>query len=118
MQEYSRPLGDTIRKARLQMGYTQKQLADILNVDERSISSIEKYQANTTMDILYPLIRVLKVNSHDIFNHELAKESEAHYQLRLLVGNCSEEEAATLVAVCESILNALRSKDAIAIEQK
>lgn len=118
MQDYSRPLGDTIRSARLRMGYTQKQLADLIDVDERTIASIEKYQANTTMDILYPLIRALKVNPQDIFNHEMGKESPAHYQLRLLLGNCSEEEAATLVSVCESVLNALRNQNAILIEQK
>lgn len=66
MQEYSRPLGDAVRFARMECGYTQKQLADKLDVDERTISSIEKYQANTTMEILYPLIRELKIDPRGV----------------------------------------------------
>lgn len=116
MQEYSRPLGDTVRSARIERGYTQKQLAERIDVDERSISSIEKYQANTTMEILYPLIRELKIDSREIFNPELGRESKAHYQLRLLLDNCTEAEAATLLSVCETVLSALRNKDGITIE--
>lgn len=116
MQDYSRPLGNTVRKARIDCGYTQKQLADKLDVDERTISSIEKYQANTTMEILYPLIRELKIDAREIFTPELGRESKSHYQLRLLLDGCSEEEAAILLSVCGTVLSALRSRDATEIE--
>lgn len=112
MQEYSRSLGDTVRSARLRQGYTQKQVADKLDIDERSIASIEKYHANTTMDILYPLLRLLKIDAREIFNPELSRETNAHYQLRLLMDSCSENEAEALYVVCDAFLTALRSKDA------
>ena len=118
MQDFSRSLGDTVRVARLEGGYTQKQLADKIDVDERTISSIEKYQANTTMEILYPLIRELKIDPREIFHPELERESRAHYQLRLLLENCTEAEAITLLSVCKPVLSALRSKDGIPIEGK
>lgn len=91
MQEYSRPLGDTVRSERIRQGYTQKQVSDILDIDERSIASIEKYQANTTMDILYPLLRLPKIDAQQIFDRELGNESDVRYQLRLLFENCTEE---------------------------
>ena len=116
MQEYSRPLGDTVRSARIRQGYTQKQVSDILDIDERSIASIEKYQANTTMDILYPLIRLLKIDAREIFNPEMSRESQMHYQLRLLVDNCSEEEAPTLLSVCDAVLSALRSQSGFTVK--
>jgi len=116
MQEYSRPLGDTVRAARIQQGYTQKQLSDILDVDERTIISIENYKSNTTMEILYPLLRLLKIDSRLIFNPELNQESPTQYQLRLLVDNCTEEEATTLLSVCDAVLAALRSRDGITLE--
>lgn len=112
MQEYSRPLGDTVRSARMRQGYTQKQISEILDIDERSISSIERYEANTTMDILFPLLRLLKIDAREIFNPEMSRESQAHYQLRLLVDSCTEKEAEALYAVCDAFLSALRSKDA------
>ena len=116
MPEYSRPLGDTVKNARTQRGLTKKQLADKINVDERTITSIETYKSNTTMEILYPLLRTLNIDPREIFNPEMGKESPAHYQLRTLVDKCSEEEAATILSVCETVLAALRSKDGITLE--
>lgn len=116
MQDFSRPLGDTVRRARIDCGYTQKQLADKLDVDERTISSIEKYQANTTMEILYPLVRELKIDAREIFTPELGRESKSHYQLRLLIDGCTEGESATLLSVCSAVLSALRSRSATDIE--
>ena len=87
-----------------------------IDVDERTISSIEKYEANTTMEILYPLIRVLKIDPREIFIPELGRESKAHYQLRLLLDNCNEAEVAALLAVCETVLSVMRSKDGTMLE--
>ena len=116
MQEYSRPLGDAVRIARIQNGYTQKQLAEKLDIDERTIISIENYKSNTTIEILYPLLRLLKVDARKIFNPELDRESQSHYQFRLLINNCTKDEVETLLSVCESILKVLRDKTGIKIE--
>lgn len=116
MQEYSRPLGDAVRTARIQHGYTQKQLADKLDIDERTLISIENYKSNTTIEILYPLLRLLKIDSRKIFNPELEQESQIRYRFKLLVSSCTEEEAATLLSVCDAILAVLRSKNGITLE--
>lgn len=116
MRVFSRPFGDAVRVARIERGYTQKQLAEIIDVDERTISSIEKYEANTTMEILYPLIRVLKIDPREIFIPELGRESKAHYQLRLLLDNCNDTEVEALLSVCETVLSVMRSKDGTMLE--
>lgn len=116
MPEYSRPLGDTVRHARTQQGLTKKQLADKISVDERTITSIETYKSNTTIEVLYPLLRTLNIDPREIFNPEMGRESPAHYQLRTLIDKCSEQEAATILSVCETVLAALRSKDGIKLE--
>jgi DNA-binding XRE family transcriptional regulator len=116
MPEYSCPLGDAVRKARTQRGLTKKQLADRIDVDERTITSIETYKSNTTMEVLFPLLRTLNIDPRDIFNPEMGRESPAHYQLRMLIDQCSEEEAATIMSVCEAVLSALRSKDGVILK--
>lgn len=68
------------------------------------------------MEILYPLIRVLKIDPREIFIPELGRESKAHYQLRLLLDNCNEAEVAALLAVCETVLSVMRSKDGTMLE--
>lgn len=116
MPEYSRPLGDAVRNARIQKGFTKKQLADKIDVDERTITSIETYKSNTTIEILYPLLRTLNIDPREIFNPEMSRESPSHYQIRMLIDRCSEEEAAIILPVCEAVLSALRSKDGITLE--
>lgn len=118
MHEYSRPLGDAVKQARSKLGYTQKQVADLIDVDERTIMSIEKYKSNTTMEVLYPLIRALHIDPRAIFNHEMEIETSVHHELRVLIDGCSEEEAATLISVCQSVISALRSKEGIMIGDK
>ena len=118
MSEYSRPLGDTVRKARNRMGLTQNQVAALINADERTIMNIETYKANTTMEVLYPLIRTLHIDARDIINPEIGKDSPVYYQLRTLIDNCTEEEAATLLSVCETIISAFRNKDGTVLKQK
>lgn len=70
MLVYSRPLGDTVRNARTQEGLTKKQLADKIDVDERTITSIETYKSNTMIEVLYPLLCTLTIRA------------PAHYQIR------------------------------------
>lgn len=118
MSEYSRPLGDTVKKARKKMGLTQNQVAVLTNSDERTIMNIENYKANTTMEVLYPLIRTLRIDPRDIFYPEMDKESPTHYQLQLLINGWSEEEAAALIPVCQAVISALRANDGIPIKEK
>ena len=109
MQEYSRPLGDAVKMARIEHGYTQKQLADELDIDEN-------YRSNTTIEILYPLLRLLKIDARKIFNPELDTEKKNAYQFQILMNSCTEEEAATLLSICEAVLAVLRNKTGITLE--
>lgn len=47
------------------MGLSQNQTAALIRADERTIMNIETYRANTTMEILYPLIRTLLIDARD-----------------------------------------------------
>ena len=67
------------------------------------------------MEVLFPLIRVLKIDVREIFNPEMQRESPALQQLRLLIEDCSEEEAAAIIPVFQSVLTALRTKNATSI---
>lgn len=118
MSEYSQVLGDNVKASRRKMDLSQNQLANLIDADERTIMNIEKYRANTTMEVLYPLIRTLRIDPRDIFNPEMSKESPEHYQFRMLVDNCSKEEASTLFYVCKTVLSAMRGDNGITIKEK
>ena len=116
MQEYSRPLGYAIKRARGKLGLTQNEVADAADIDVRTVLNIENYKGNPKMEVLYPLVRALKIDAREIFNPEISRESPSICQLRLLIEECSEEEAAAIIPVFQSVLSALRDKNATPIE--
>lgn len=116
MPEYSHPLGDAVKRARGKLGLTQNQVADAADIDVRTVLNIENYKGNPKMEVLFPLVCVLKIDAREIFNPEIRRESPALRQLRLLIEECSEEEAAVIIPVFQSVLNALRNQNATPIE--
>ena len=115
MHEYSRPLGDAIKRARGKLGLTQNEVADKADIDVRTVLNIENYKGNPKMEVLYPLVRALKIDAREIFNPEMQRETPALRQLRLLIEDCSEEEAAAIIPVFKAVLTALRDKNATPI---
>ena len=116
MHNYSRPLGDAVKRARGKLDLTQSEVADLADIDVRTVLNIENYKGNPKMEVLYPLIRALKIDAREIFNPEIRRESPALRQLRVLIEECSEEEAAAIIPVFQAVLTALRDKNALPIE--
>lgn len=115
MYDFSRPLGDAVKSTRYLRGLTQAQVADMADLDVRTVMNIENYKANPKMNVLFPLIRVLRIDARAVFNPELQRETPALQQLRLVIEECSEEDAEALIPVVESVLSALHSKETIDI---
>ena len=108
-------LGNAVKSTRYQRGLTQLQVAEMADIDVRTVMNIENYKANPKMEVLFPLIRTLRVDARTIFNPELERDAPMFQQLRLMVEECSEQEAEALIPVVESVIAALRAKDAIEI---
>ena len=68
------------------------------------------------MEVLYPLIRTLKVDAREIFTPEILRDSPSLRQLRILIEDCNEQEAAAIIPAVQAILEVLRSKDAQSIK--
>ena len=116
MKEFTHPLGDAVKKARETMKLTQQQVADAADIDVRTVMNIENYKGNPKMEVLFPLVRVLKLDARDIFNPELHRDSSNLRRLRIMVEDCNEEEAAAMVRVFETVLSVLRDKDSKDVE--
>lgn len=116
MLDFTRPLGDTVRKARTEQGFTQASIAERIDIDPRTIINIEKFKGNPTLEILYPLVRALNIDPWDIFYPEMKHEESALRRTNLFLRNCSEEELELLLPVCQTLIETLRSKDAQSIE--
>lgn len=110
MQEYVYVLGDVVKRARLELKLTQFEVAGSINADERTIANIEHYKGNPKFEILWPLIRSLRIDANEVFYPEKAKETCVSFQLQLFLSRCSEEELQLLLPICEAVINAYRSK--------
>ena len=110
MKEYSRFLGDAVKRARGASGLTQREVADKMNKDVRTVLNIENYKGNPKLEVLYPIVLALNIDPREVFYPNMQQESPAIRQLRLLVDDCSEEEATVLIPVLQSVLRAIRSK--------
>lgn len=111
MSDYRQSLGDTVKQARHRLKMTQSEVADRADIDVRTILNIENYKGNPKMEVLYPLIRTLKLDPRDIFYPETGSGSISIHTLQMMIEDCSEEEASTLIPVIHSLLKALREKD-------
>ena len=116
MSDFTHPLGDTVKRAREKQELTQAQVADSIDIDMRTVLNIENYKGNPKMEILFPLIRALRIDPNEIFYPERQHETSDSKYLRFLIESCSEQEAKTLIPVIEAVLSALRSTQSTKIE--
>ena len=113
--DFIRALGDTVKKARKRLGLTQQKAAEVCSIDSRTILNIENYRGNPKMEVLFPLVRGLQIDSQEIFYPEMERDSPSIGQLRLVIADCTEQEAAALIPVVQSFLAAVRSNSAVKI---
>lgn len=116
MQIFSRPLSEAVKKARTALGLTQGQVAEAIGIDQRTILNIENCKGNPKMKVLYPLIRMLRIDAREIFNPEMDRDDPNISRLRFTIESCNEKEAATLIPVVEAVLKALRNGESFESE--
>ena len=61
MQDIKQNLANAVREYRTELGLSQEKLAEILNLDQRTILNIEAGRGNPKFEVLYPLITYLTI---------------------------------------------------------
>ena len=116
MLKYSQRLAEAVKKARLELGLTQEEVADKSDTDVRTIINMEMGRGNPKLKTLFKVVRALKIDARELFDDDPQSDSPSVRRVCLLINECSEEEAATLFPVIEAVLNALRTNRGIKIE--
>ena len=111
MDDYSIALGNAVKEARTESKLTQEQIADMLDIDSRTISQIERGLGNPKLETLYPLIRLLNVDANTIFYSAPKTETPKLDRLMRLVSTCTEYEAHELIRIVNDILNIMRHSE-------
>ena len=108
MNDAKQNLAAAVREARTELGLSQEKLAEILNIDSRTILNIEAGRGNPKFEKLYPLITYLKIPAGKIFDPDYANDSPNLQRLLSLQKGCSEQEAADLIPMVRYMLDLLR----------
>lgn len=67
MSELRQIVGDRIRALRKARGLTQQQLAELSNLDDAYIGSVERGESNISLDTLEKLVIALKIHPTELF---------------------------------------------------
>ena len=115
MLDFAHSLGDVVKCTRGSLGLTQNEVAEMANIDVRTVINIENYKGNPKLEVLFSLVRSLKIDTREIFYPELQRDTQALSHLRLLIEDCSEEDAKALIPVMEAVLSILHAKKTTSI---
>ena len=74
-----------IKECRIKKGYTQEQLAEILNMSTRQIQRIEKNEENTTIKPLKRLRKILEIPDQVMVQVFYSKEELEHEKTSILL---------------------------------
>ena len=74
----------------------------------RSPHASGKSPSAPQMEVLFPLVRFLKMDPRDIFYPERDRNTPELRRLRTMMEDCTEEEAGVMVSVFQSVLQAIR----------
>ena len=108
MQEIQQNLANVVREARTELGISQERLAEILNLDQRTIINIESGRGNPKFEKLFPLITYLKIPADRIFYPEATQDGVNKQKLLLAVNSCSESEAGDILPMIKYLLELIR----------
>lgn len=110
MHEFSEALARAIRDARNRLGITQSEASEMIEASPRTILNIENGKANPKLQILYPLIRCLKIDPAEIFFPERRIDSPAKRRLYAEIDQLSEKEAELLAPTLHIVIDMIKTQ--------
>ena len=110
-EELDQKLAQRVRNIRKRRSISQEKLAEILNLDQRTILNIEAGRGNPKFEKLYPLITYLKIPADKIFYPDSNDQKPNLQKLLTLINDCTEQEANDLLPMVRYLLELLRKQD-------
>ncbi len=103
-------LGALIKNARLDKGYTQENLAEMVGLGSRQIAAIEKGESRTKYSNLEKLIQVLDIPADAIFRPAALTHTPEQEQAISEFLSCDLDEQQIIAATMRCLIKELRKK--------
>jgi len=105
MNNKNKNLAHIVRQARKECGLSQEKLAEILNIDQRTILNIESGHGNPKFEKLFAIVFYLKIPGDCIFYPGCENLSPKHQKLFTLLKTCSEQEIGDLLPIINALVD-------------
>ena len=99
-----RQLGYSIKRIRINKGYTREQLSERSGISVRHLTAIENEQKRPSYEVLYALIHALGVSADEIFYPETVSMDDAEDIKRLYL-ECSDRDKMIIRNVLDAMLD-------------
>ncbi len=86
-QSYLKQIGERIKRAREEIGYSQRELGDALCLSDRTVSAYEVGRAQPSLKILQELGRV----THQPISYFLDEDQQIDFDLQLQIKKIEQE---------------------------
>lgn len=108
--EVTKKISANIKKFRIERGLTQAQLAELIEMEQVSISRIESGHYNISLKSLERFAKILKVQVIDLIRKDSTEiQSQANLIADILHG-LSEEERETIIRIVRDVAHVCKSK--------
>lgn len=99
-------IGDRLKKARLEKGYTQEYLAEKMNVSVAFLSRIERGSSHINLKRLTEICKLLELSEGEVLNGTVTNpESYLNAEFNQLFKKCSPEKLKLIYNVAKLIAN-------------
>lgn len=96
-------LGNSIREARLQKGFSQEELSEKVGVTPTHIKHIESGHRQPSVPLLYNLVKTLDLSLDNIFF--VKNNSQSYNDIQILISTCSENQLQLIKEIIIAIKN-------------
>lgn len=102
-----RLVGSRIKSLRRMRNYSQERLAEIVGINSKYLSSIERGEENPTFDLFIRLADGLKVGLHELFITEDANSSPkiVRRKLKALVDEIRDDQLGRVMRALEALVH-------------
>jgi transcriptional regulator with XRE-family HTH domain len=108
MERLSAVFGRRLRALRRAKGLTQEELGRLAGIDYKHIGGIERGEHAPSFDAIEKIVKVLKVEYHDLFAPERSVTGQAEESLHMLLRDIDRVDKAKVKRFFLDLLAAIR----------
>lgn len=103
-------IGKYIRFYRIESGYTQEELANLVNISIPHMSNIERGLTKVSFQTLVNVVEALDISFDNMmFNNSNQSVKKQNSVFDSIVKDCSQRERAIIIDVVQSMVNGFRN---------